>query len=113
MTDDRSLAQYFFEQGFWSCFAEAMAANDGVPPFEITDKMMERCWQNSAIARDDYADFDARLALAKAAPDAVAALRWLRAFWRPGSDHDTQEVQHALAAADAALAAAQPKEINQ
>jgi hypothetical protein len=39
--------------------------------------------------------------------DLLGALRWLRAFWRPGSDHDTQEVQHALAAADAAIAAAQ------
>ena len=36
--------------------------------------------------------------------EAVGALRWLRAFWEPGIDHDTQEVQHALAAADAALA---------
>lgn len=36
--------------------------------------------------------------------EAIGALRWLRAFWEPGSDHDTQEVQHALAAADALLA---------
>ena len=36
--------------------------------------------------------------------EAVGALRWLRAFWEPGIDHDTQEVQHALAAADAAPA---------
>ncbi len=31
------------------------------------------------------------------------SLRHLRAFWMPGSDHDTQEVQIALADADAAL----------
>jgi hypothetical protein len=35
------------------------------------------------------------------------ALRWLRAWWEPGSDHDTEEVKHGLACADAALAQTQ------
>lgn len=40
-----------------------------------------------------------------AGDDAIRALRWLRAFWQPGSNHDTQEVQDALSSADAALTA--------
>ena len=48
----------------------------------------------------------ANACLIAAAPELLAALRWLRAFWQPGSDHDTQEVQHALATTDAAIAKA-------
>lgn len=33
----------------------------------------------------------------------AGALRWLRAFWEPGSNHDTEEVKCALANADAIL----------
>ena len=47
--------------------------------------------------------------LIASAPDLLDALRWLRAFWHPGSDHDTDEVQRALAAADAAIAKATGK----
>jgi len=38
----------------------------------------------------------------------LSSLRHLRAFWKPGSNHDTNEVQHALVAADAAIASATP-----
>ena len=38
-----------------------------------------------------------------------AGLRWLRAFWMPGSNHDTAEVQNALANADALLSQEQPR----
>jgi hypothetical protein len=44
--------------------------------------------------------------LISAAPDLLSALLWLRAFWRPGSGHDTREVKLALAAADTAIAKA-------
>jgi hypothetical protein len=37
--------------------------------------------------------------------EAVEALRWLRAFWKPGSNHDTAEVQLALSQADRVLGA--------
>lgn len=49
---------------------------------------------------------EANTRLIASAPDLLSALRWLRAFWHPGSNHDTDEVQCALASADAAIARA-------
>ncbi|MDH7638924.1 hypothetical protein [Sphingomonas oryzagri] len=49
---------------------------------------------------------DADAQLIAAAPDLLEALNWLREFWRPGSNHDTREVEDALATADAAIAKA-------
>lgn len=60
----------------------------------------------------DHEETAANALLMAAAPELLASLRHLRAFWQPGSDHDTQEVQHALAAADAAIAKSQPPVIQ-
>ena len=59
------------------------------------------------IDEQDDPEQVANARLIAAAPDLLASVRHLRAFWRPGSNHDTQEVQYALAAADAAIAKAQ------
>lgn len=72
-TDDRSLARYFFEQGYFACWADAMAALDAAP-FKLTDEGLDRAWDVTPIARDDYAEFNARLALADVAPEMLAAL---------------------------------------
>lgn len=55
-------------------------------------------------SEDVAGDVDANARLIAAAPELLAALRWLRAWWKPGSNHDTDEVQLGLAAADAAIA---------
>jgi len=55
------------------------------------------------------AEATANARLIAAAPDLLDALRWLLAFWRPGSDHDTDEVRLAVAAARAAIAKATGK----
>lgn len=39
----------------------------------------------------------------------LAALVWLRAWWKPGSKHDTDEVKRGLDAADAAIAKAKAR----
>lgn len=108
MSDDRTLGQYFFEQGFYSCWAESYVRN-GRHPFTMDgDTFIESQWEHHAdgAESDEFLEFDTRKNLADAAPDLLKALRWLREFWMPGSNHDTLEVQYALARADAALAKA-------
>lgn len=99
--DDRSLARFFFEQGYFSCWAEAMAIDDK-PPFEITEPLLDKAWDITAIARDDYAEFDSRLALADAAPDLLAVLErvWDAYGFDPSIDSSIwQDVRAAISRA--------------
>lgn len=118
MSDNRTLAQFFFEHGFFDCYAEALARNDAKPFAVPDDRGMELLWKRhpNGIDSEELADFHSKAALANAADDLLASLLHLRAFWKPGSNHDTQEVQLALAAADAAIAKAlgrTPNEIGE
>ena len=78
MADDRTLAQFFFELGYGSCWAEAAIRNGEKPPFDLTDAVIERAWAITPETYDDHAEFDEKLALVDSAPDMLAALTKLR-----------------------------------
>lgn len=59
--DTRSLAQYWFEIGFGSCWAEAFVKNGDTPPFELTDEMIEHAWSIAPECAEDCEEFDRRL----------------------------------------------------
>ena len=80
------------------------AATD-TPKLPIQERLRRRCKKPDGTKRRPT---PRELEAAETIDELAGALRWLRAFWRPGSGHDTQEVQHALAAADAALAKVRP-----
>lgn len=82
--DTRSLAQFFYEVGFASCFAEATIRNDMKPPFELSDALIEAAWPRSIEAYDDGVEMDQRLALADAAPDLLDALEEVQEMNRKG-----------------------------
>lgn len=76
MADNRTLAQFFFEHGFFDCYAEALARNDAKPFAVPDDRGMELLWKRhpNGIDSKDLADFNSKVALANAAPDMLAAL---------------------------------------
>lgn len=113
-TDDRSLARYFFEQGYFACWADAMAALDAAP-FKLTDAGLDRAWDVTPVARDDYAEFAARLALAAAAPELLKAcsdwIDWLKpdSPWRDdAADHEARMLD-AMRAAISKATSRQPE----
>lgn len=72
---ERTIAQFFFEVGYAACYADAYIRNDGKPPFELSDALIERAWEIAAEAHEDPAEWDAYQAKADAAPDLIEALR--------------------------------------
>ena len=52
---ERKTAQFFFEVGFAACWAEAFVRNGEVPPFELSDELIERAWSIAREAHDDRA----------------------------------------------------------
>lgn len=78
--------------------------------FQVGDRDVrgvEEAKANTSVYRLDVTGIDcADARLIAAAPELLEALRWLRALWEPGSDHDTQEVGGALRCADSAIARA-------
>jgi hypothetical protein len=66
-TDERTLAQFFFEVGYGACFADAYIRNGNVVPFQMTDAIVERAWEIAAEAHEDPEEFDRYLALADSA----------------------------------------------
>ena len=61
---ERKTAQFFFEVGFAACWAEAFVRNGEVPPFELSDELIERAWSIAREAHDDRAEFDRHLTAA-------------------------------------------------
>lgn len=54
----RSPAQFFFEIGFQASFAEATVRARNVPPFELTDAIIERAWQIAPEGHPDREEFE-------------------------------------------------------
>lgn len=78
MSEERTLAQFWFEIGFAACWAEAYVQNDSAP-FELNDRKIAREFEKSIEAHDDPAEIDAFKALADAAPELLEALEALEA----------------------------------
>lgn len=83
---DRSVAQFFFEIGYAACWADAFIQNDQKPPFHLTDAIIERAWQTSYESYEEPAEFDAKLAIANAAPELLEALERIEAISAPGQE---------------------------
>lgn len=62
----RAPAQFFYEVGYASAYAEATIRNGMVPPFSLTDALIERAWKIAGEAYDDPEEFDRYLAQANA-----------------------------------------------
>lgn len=58
---ERGLAQYWFEIGYGSCWADAYMANGYQAPFLLTDSIVEHAWSIAPEATDDPDEFQARL----------------------------------------------------
>ncbi|MGT2514768.1 hypothetical protein ACVOMT_11520 [Sphingomonas panni] len=54
----RSPAQFFFEIGFQASFAEATVRARNVPPFELTDAIIERAWQLAPEGHPEREEFE-------------------------------------------------------
>lgn len=78
-TPERGIAQFFYEVGFASCFAEVTIRNDLVPPFALTDALIEQAWPRSIEAHDDGEEMDRYLAMANSHDALVKALEGLLA----------------------------------
>lgn len=76
--DERGIAQFFFEQGYGACWADAFMALPNLPQsFPLSDAAVEKAWAVLPFCQDsdeDYVAFDARKALADAAPELLEAL---------------------------------------
>ena len=77
MAGERSTAQFFFEVGYGSCFAEALVRN-GSAPFELTDAIVERAWEIAPEAHDDHQEFDLYLAAVNDRETLLTAVREMR-----------------------------------
>lgn len=115
MTDNRTLAQFFFEHGFFDCYAEALARNDTKPFAVPDDRGMELLWKRhpNGIDSEDLADFNSKVALANAADDMLGALIAVRARFQ-GYNHgpDEQMVMDRVNAAIAKALGRTPNEIG-
>lgn len=113
MDEKRKLAQFFFEVGFGSCWAEVLVQNGGKPPFQLTDAIIERGWRIAHEAHEDQAEWDRHQALADAAPDllsalqgAIGALEFSQDYHRDLSNSEQAFAADKLDAARAAITAA-------
>lgn len=69
----RPPARFFFEIGYYACWAEAVARSAGTPPFALSDQLLDRAWSIAGEAHDDRAEFDRYLVSANSADDRLAA----------------------------------------
>lgn len=88
----RPPARFFFEIGYYACWAEAVARSAGTPPFALSDQLLDRAWSIAGEAHDDRAEFDRYLVSANSADDRLAS-----ALPSPGG---VDEVAARMAAAD-------------